>query len=61
MKIGYRLSNSPVFQAIQALTPEEFKELQERCEFNRANPTWKELGKRLVAHKVYATVVPKPA
>jgi hypothetical protein len=61
MKIGYRLSSSPVFQAIQALTPEEFKELQERCEFNRANPTWKELGKRLVAHKVYATLVAKPA
>ena len=60
MRFGYRLTKASLFQAIQALTPEEFKELQERCEFNRANPSWKELGRRLLTHKVRAHLVPKP-
>ena len=60
--LGYRLLTKPAFQGIQALTHEEFVELQKECEFNRVFPQWKRLGKRLLqAKRVNAYRVPKPA
>jgi hypothetical protein len=60
--LGYRLMTKPAFEGIQALTHEEFSELQRECEFNRVFPQWKRLGKRLLESKrVNAHRVAKPA
>jgi hypothetical protein len=62
MRLGYRLLKQPSFRAIQSLTHEEFLSLQQECEFNRVEPKWKRLGKRLLQAKtVRAVLVPKPA
>ena len=59
---GYRLMQRPAFSAIRAMTHEEFVELQRVCEFNRADPRWKRLGKRLIeTQRVRAHLVAKPA
>lgn len=63
----YRAMKRPVFSAIQAMTPEEFTELQQVVEFNKADPSWHRLGcrlcdlKRLRVTKVTARLVKKPA
>lgn len=59
---GYRLMQRPAFSAIRAMTHEEFTELQRACEFNRADPKWKRLGRRLIQqNRVMAHLVAKPA
>jgi hypothetical protein len=59
---GYRVLQRPVFTAIQAMTHEEFAELQKTCEFNRNFPGWKRLGRKLIEVKrVRAHLVAKPA
>jgi hypothetical protein len=62
MRLGYRLMKQPTFQAIKSLTHEEFLSLQQECEFNRAHPGYKQLGKRLLQVKpVRMVLVAKPA
>jgi hypothetical protein len=62
----YRAMKRPVFSAIQSMTPEEFVELQQAVEFNRADKGWHQLGCQLVElkrrrHTVVAKLVRKPA
>jgi hypothetical protein len=62
----YRAMKRPVFSAIKSMTQEEFTELQQVVEFNKADPSWHRLGCRMCdlkrrRHTVLAKLVAKPA
>lgn len=63
----YRAMRLPLFSAIQSMTQEQFAELQQVVEFNKADPGWHRLGcrmsdlKRRRTTKVVARLVKKPA